>query len=967
MFFTQDNVSTILLNNKDYNIHSIPFSGKASDWEQYYDFVPKEGDMIIFTPDAEEENYRIKIGNGITPLGELEFISLSGSGGGGSENGFSPIATVEQTTNGAVISITDKDGTTTATITNGENGASITVKSVSESTKDDGNNVVTFSDGKTVTIKNGSKGSTGAPGYTPVKGVDYYTAGDRADFRESLATELASTQADVVELNARVDNLATLQNGSTTGDAELIQIRTGFRGDKFDNAGNAVREQARMLFNKTNTMSATVEKNAHLERVSNGHFYKLHTDASSLMDMWIVNENGETVKGSATTDPKLPQQEGSDFIRCPKYLCINFTDTASTFYIYFYDLVDGEYIPRWDIVNETTTSRKKNYMERSTVLSKFGNMIEIPDGVYMQVCSVYGDVVEFYGWDGISFGMPLSSDVCFPTRAAGAGTLNTDGRFGITIPGDAEFITTNDCVISILNAYKGTAETNILSSRSKFISLPKGYDYFRVCVYLNNGTVDLKKTITGDVSKYISVVVPTRTEEPSGRALRVLENCRRINSVVWTPAATFRTKGIPKRDEDGNITAYDNSGSIFKAGVEYNGFPYGSSYSVAHYIGWHVSPHTFINAVNDSESIIYKERLWNDDGESAPYYGVVCSVFASLCAGLPYPLATGGHYFDPNSYAYFTEKPPIGSMFDNLGHLASGGHVVVPERVDYMENGVAISAYESVVPLSQRTTRYSIVPDNSNLIGTHTTSSGAHYYDTYGWAVYNHLANPDQSASFDNIGKPDDKDKNTGRYVRNVPYLGMTEDDLMVIGGGARPYKGDKSVYTSAEQKVAWTEPDDNGLRHPNGFEPYEEGKGVLINIKDTNATQLKLRKDNSTSTININGATQIDVKQYLSGDGIYYVSTNTNPIEESFEYVTVEPITYIMENGVPKVSSKNFWYITFGIRDNSFFKGQRPVAQLPADDYSYLIKNGAKINRIVSIYGRGKYGAYIFPVEEVS
>lgn len=38
------------------------------------------------------------------------------------------------------------------------------MKSVSESSTDGGNNVVTFSDGKTVTIKNGTKGSTGSQG-----------------------------------------------------------------------------------------------------------------------------------------------------------------------------------------------------------------------------------------------------------------------------------------------------------------------------------------------------------------------------------------------------------------------------------------------------------------------------------------------------------------------------------------------------------------------------------------------------------------------------------------------------------------------------------------------------------------------------------------------------------------------------------------------------------------------------------
>ena len=40
----------------------------------------------------------------------------------------------------------------------------VTIESVSESSADGGSNVVTFSDGKTLIIKNGSKGSTGAQG-----------------------------------------------------------------------------------------------------------------------------------------------------------------------------------------------------------------------------------------------------------------------------------------------------------------------------------------------------------------------------------------------------------------------------------------------------------------------------------------------------------------------------------------------------------------------------------------------------------------------------------------------------------------------------------------------------------------------------------------------------------------------------------------------------------------------------------
>ena len=60
-------------------------------------------------------------------------------------------------------------------------GTSVTVKSVSESTTDGGSNVVTFSDGKTLTVKNGKTGSKGSDGRTPVKGTDYFTTADKAE------------------------------------------------------------------------------------------------------------------------------------------------------------------------------------------------------------------------------------------------------------------------------------------------------------------------------------------------------------------------------------------------------------------------------------------------------------------------------------------------------------------------------------------------------------------------------------------------------------------------------------------------------------------------------------------------------------------------------------------------------------------------------------------------------------------
>lgn len=128
--------------------------------------------------------------NVFTTRQEVEDMMRTYAGADG-EDGFSPVATVTQTDSGAVISITDANGTTTATVTNGKDGndgakgdkgdkgdtgaagadgTSVTVASVSESAADGGSNVVTFSDGKTITIKNGSKGSTGATGEKGDKG-----------------------------------------------------------------------------------------------------------------------------------------------------------------------------------------------------------------------------------------------------------------------------------------------------------------------------------------------------------------------------------------------------------------------------------------------------------------------------------------------------------------------------------------------------------------------------------------------------------------------------------------------------------------------------------------------------------------------------------------------------------------------------------------------------------------------------
>ena len=79
----------------------------------------------------------------------------------------------------------------------GKEGTSVTISSITASDESGGENVVTFSDDNTLTVKNGkdgisgSDGINGADGYTPIRGVDYYTEADKAELKNYISTELA--------------------------------------------------------------------------------------------------------------------------------------------------------------------------------------------------------------------------------------------------------------------------------------------------------------------------------------------------------------------------------------------------------------------------------------------------------------------------------------------------------------------------------------------------------------------------------------------------------------------------------------------------------------------------------------------------------------------------------------------------------------------------------------------------------
>ena len=97
-------------------------------------------------------------------------------------------------------------------------------------------------------------------------GTDLQTKMNSVD--KNLTSEIIRAKETEETLKSRIDTITSLPEGSTTGDAELQDIRVKADGTIAENAGNAVREQISELKSDFGNLRFSITENnlLHVER-----------------------------------------------------------------------------------------------------------------------------------------------------------------------------------------------------------------------------------------------------------------------------------------------------------------------------------------------------------------------------------------------------------------------------------------------------------------------------------------------------------------------------------------------------------------------------------------------------------------------------------------------------------------------------------------------------------------------------
>ena len=263
-------------------------------------------------------------------------------------------------------------------------------------------------------------------------------------------------KAQKVELEVekkRIDSFTSLAQGSTTGDAELIDGRIGAEGEKYSNIGGAIREQVGVLKNVLevknnpnllNPIACILDKfPINGSDINNVSTWSAGTGylSSNIIDTSInktlvylgagsyqcycleAGENGIVIRGTVISN-KVPFTVGSD---CKKaILKITYNSTWKETFMIAYDELPTTFIPFGDIKNRIDKIDEKIGVLEGKINTDSNVLIIVPDDkVYFEKKPTL--LLCFDGWKKASFDLfaPYLKEKGIPfTVFSGFDTIN---------------------------------------------------------------------------------------------------------------------------------------------------------------------------------------------------------------------------------------------------------------------------------------------------------------------------------------------------------------------------------------------------------------------------------------------------------------------------------------------------------------------------------------------------------------